>query len=91
MITQELLNEKLRLNNASMASSQALTSYCRPFRGAMGLVNDECKQSQEYKQLQAQFNHDWQALRAFNKANSKNKELQRAIKDEIIQRRLSAK
>jgi hypothetical protein len=87
MTTQELLAIKLELNAKSTASSQALTDYCKPFQGNMGLISDECRQSDEYKRLKAQFNTDWNNLRAFNKATSKNKDLQKAIKQNILERR----
>jgi uncharacterized protein YjaG (DUF416 family) len=87
MTTQELLDIKLGLNAKSMASSQALNDYCKPFRGTMGLISDECQRSDEYKRLKQQFDTDWRNLRTFNKATSKNKELQRALKADIQQRR----
>lgn len=87
MTTQELLRIKKELNAKSTASSQALTSYCRPFQGAMGLISVECKQSPEYKRLKLAFDADWHTLRAFNHANRKNKDLQKAIRADIMERR----
>lgn len=89
MNTQELLAIKLDLNAKSTESSQALTDYCKPYRGAMGLISDECKQSDEYKRLKQQFDADWHKLRAFNQATSKNKDLQKAIKANIMERRMA--
>ena len=89
MSTQELLAIKLDLIAKSDESSQALTDYCKSYRGAMGLVSDECKQSDEYKQLKRQFDTDWQNLRAFSQATSKNKDLQKAIKANIMERRMA--
>lgn len=87
MTTEQLLEIKLQLNERVTNSSQALTSYCKPFRGEMGLVSDECKQSKEYKILQQNYNADFQSLRAFNKVTSKNKDLQKAVKANILARR----
>lgn len=89
MTTAQLLKTKKTLNQRSTKSSQALTDYCKDFKGAMGLVSDECRNSDTYKKLKAQFNADWQALRSFNQATSKNKELQKAIRADIMQRRMS--
>lgn len=89
MSTEELLQIKKELNQKSTDSSQALSSYCQPFRGAMGLTSVECQQSEEYKRLKRQFDADWHNLRAFNQATRKNKELLKAIKADIMQRRLT--
>lgn len=89
MKTDELLAMKLELNERSTRSSQALTDYCKPFKGAMGLTSDECRQSEQYKQLKRQFDTDWLNLRAFNKMHSKNKDLQKAIRDDIHARRIA--
>ncbi len=88
MTTQELLTIKLQLNDEAMAASQALTNYCKPFQGTMGLVTDECRQSDTYKQLNSAYALAHNNLRAFNKATSKNKDLQKAIRENIMQRRL---
>lgn len=55
MTTDELLAMKLELNERSTKSSQALADYCKPYKGAMGLTSDECRQSEKYKQLKQQF------------------------------------
>jgi hypothetical protein len=89
MTTQELLTIKLELNNKSTIASQALTDYCAPFRGAMGLVSDECHEQESYKAYKKAYAIAHNNLRAFNKATSKNKELQKAIKENIMQRRMA--
>ena len=89
MTTQQLLEVKNKLGDKMFKSSQALTDYCKPFRGAMGLTSDECRQSSEYKTLRQQFELDKHNLRAFNQATNKNKELQQAVKDQILERRLA--
>lgn len=87
MTTQELLAVRRKLIDVNTASSQALTDYCKPFQGNMGLISDECRQSDEYKQLKQAFDISWHNLRQFNQATRKNKEFQKAIKQEIMQRR----
>ena len=89
MTTQELLAIKLQLNNNASESSQRLTDWCSDKRGAMGLLNDDAKQSETYEVLSAQYNYDKDVLRQFNFMHRKNKELQKAIKDNIMQRRLN--
>lgn len=89
MTTDELLAIKLQLNEETMESSQALTDYCKPFQGNMGLISEECRQSDEYKILKQNYNAKFQSLGDFNRATSKNKELQKAIRDEINQRRIN--
>lgn len=89
MTTQELLTVRRKLIDVNTDNSQALTDYCKPFQGNMGLISEECKQSDEYKQLKRAFDQSWHNLRQFNQATRKNKELQKAIKQEIMQRRMS--
>ena len=89
MNIDELLAMKLELNEQSTKSSQDLTDYCKPYGRAMGLTSDECRQSEQYKQLKRQFDTDWYNLRAFNQLHNKNKDLQKAIRDDIHARRLA--
>ena len=89
MTTKQLFAIKMQLNEKFTANSQALTDYCKPFKGLMGLVSDECRNSDTYKKLKAQSNYDWQTLRAFNGLHYKNKELIQATRDDIMARRLS--
>lgn len=87
MDIKQLLAIKLKLNAEVTTASQELTSYCAPYRGVMGLVSDECKASKQYKTLNHSYAVTFNKLRAFNKEHSKNKELQKAIHADIIQRR----
>lgn len=89
MTTQELLTVRRKLIDVNTVNSQALTDYCKPFQGNMGLISDECRNSGTYKQLKQAFDQSWANLRAFNQATHKNKDLQKAIKEEIMQRRLA--
>lgn len=87
MTTQELLTVRRKLIDINQANSQALTDYCKPFQGNMGLISDECRKSAKYIDLKRAFDLSWHNLRQFNQATRKNKELQKAIKQEIMQRR----
>ena len=89
MTTQELLTVKLELNDKATTASQALTSYCMPFKTVMGLVTDECRNSEQYKALQQAYVLAHNNLRAFNQTTTKNKELQKAIRENIMQRRMN--
>lgn len=89
MKTQELLSVKLELNDKAMAASQALTNYCVPFKGPMGLISDECRNSDQYKALQQAYVLAHNNLRAFNQATNKNKDLQKALRENIMQRRMA--
>lgn len=89
MTTQELLKIKLELNDKAMSASQALTDYCKPFQGTMGLISDECRNSDEYKAYKLAYAVAHNNLRAFNQATNKNKELQKALRENIMQRRMA--
>lgn len=89
MTTEQLLATKLQLNANATESSARLAGWCSDKRGVMGLLNDDAKQSETYKILSAQYAYDHEILRQFNKLHSKNKELQKAIKENIMQRRLA--
>ena len=89
MTTSELLATKLQLNANATESSQRLTDWASDKRGVMGLLNDDAKNSETYKVLKAQYAYDHEMLGQFNFTHRKNKELLKAIKDNIMQRRIT--
>ena len=89
MTTKELFKQKMTLNKKSTESSQALADYCQQYRGAMGLISNECRDSEEYKKLKLEFDTNWHKLRVFNGLHNKNKDLQKLIKEDIMERRMA--
>ena len=89
MTTQELLDIRRNLIIATDEASHALVMACRPYRGDMGLVSDEFRATELYKSLSAYYNQTKEALRQWNHAMRHNKEYQKAVRDEIMQRRLA--
>lgn len=87
MDIKQLLAVKRQLNANATESSARLATWAADKRGAMGLLSDEAKQSSEYKTLSKQYADDHNTLRQYNKLVSKNKEYQKALKFEQLERR----
>lgn len=83
MTTNELLELRTELDEASMTASYTLNEYCKPYRIANGLITDECRNTDRYMELSAAYVRDFNQLRAFNSLHSKNKEYQKARLAEI--------
>ena len=83
----QLLNIRRQLIDQSDKASKALVEYCKPFKGSMGLVSDECRKSTTYIHLKNIYELSKKALQVFNQGTRHNKEFQKAIKEEIMQRR----
>lgn len=89
MNTHELLNYKNELGEKMDKASKALGAFVAPHRGAMGLISDEIRTTAEYKKLRNDYAQAHATLRRFNQLNSKNKELAKASRDQIWERRLA--
>jgi len=63
---EKLRETKRQLNSACEASDSALKDFCSKHTNGMGLVTDEARSTDTYKELRAQFDKDFQALRSFN-------------------------
>ena len=91
MNTEQSLAIKRQLNANATESSARLAAWASDKRGDMGLLNDDAKASPEYATLSAQYAYDYNILREFNKAHAKNKEYQKALRAEQMQRRYATK
>ncbi len=83
----DLLSKRRQLINDMDVSSQALTDATAKQRGAMGIVPKEVMDGSQIKMLQQEYNARKYELAQFNKTNNPNKELQKAIKEELIAKR----
>lgn len=87
MNTQTIVKRWRELVDNSSKASQALTDYAKPFQGAMGLVPQEIRVSQEYRTMENNYLMTKNALMIFNKLYGKDKVIQKAIKEEILSQR----
>ena len=83
----DLVKQRRQLIEDMDASSQALTNATATQRGAMGIVPKQIMDSPEIKALQQDFYTKKSQLEQFNRLNKTNKDLQTAIKDELIAKR----
>ena len=81
-MTDAVIRRRQLINTADEASA-AITAFCKPHRGAMGLVGDDVLNSLEYEFLNNAYTHAKRDLIAFNKAY-KSKEYLKAFKDETF-------
>lgn len=77
---------KLRreLIDAMDYASDKLVKFCKPYRGDMGLVSDECKNSAEYKCLNSAYQIAKSTLAVFNK-HHRGVEYTKAFRAETIE------
>jgi hypothetical protein len=77
---------KLRreLITAMDKASNELNSYCAPHKGAMGLVSDEIRQGETYRNLSYNYQKAKDNLALFN-TTYKGKEYAKAFKAETMQ------
>lgn len=85
----KLLSIRRDLIACTDRASEALVLACKPHRGEMGLVSDEFRSSDLYKSLNSYYQTTKKALQTFNQGTRHNKEFQKAIREEIMQRRMS--
>lgn len=75
--------KRRRLIGRLNATSSALQQYCAPHRGAMGLVSDEAKATDEYARLSLDYEVAKYTLEVFMKAH-KDKAFKLAFADETL-------
>lgn len=66
-----LLETKAELNKNLEISDTKIKRFCASRRNALGLLGDDSKALAEYQDLKASFNHDFEAVRAFNQQYAK--------------------
>jgi hypothetical protein len=81
----KLIQARRELINKADYASKKLSDFCKPHQGNMGLISNEIAQSDEYKQLKHAYDAAKYNISRFM-ASNKSKELDKAIKIEILQK-----